>query len=164
MKYSETHRKAEETKHIDPEYGASAFYAPIVSQIANRVQARHLLDYGCGKAALMRELKVGHDLKIQVYDPAIPSFAGDPIPAQMVTCVNVLEHVEPGCLDAVLDDLVRVTEAVGFFTISHEESHDLSWWLDKIMPRFDLQTLQVTPEGVYMIVYAKPKPLLETIQ
>lgn len=165
MKFTETHRLEQERLHMDPDYGVSGVqYAPLVSQIINRLKVSQLLDYGCGKARLMKHIKADHAVKIQCYDPAIPGFAGDPIPMQMVTCIDVLEHVEPDCLDAVLDDLQRVTEVIGFFSVSLVEGQDLRWWLDKLLPRFDLQTLQVTPTGFYAIVYARPKPLVETIQ
>lgn len=164
---------------MDPDYGREGvMYAPLVSQIINRLKVVELLDYGCGKAGLMGALKVAHELKIQCYDPAIPGFAGDPVPMQMVTCIDVLAHVEPAYLDAVLDDLVRVTQLVGFFTIRTEPSEkalpdgrnahliqrDMAWWLDRIMTRFDVQTLQVMGESFYVIVYAKAKPLVETLQ
>lgn len=150
---------------MDPEYGQSSAYADLVSQIVNRLGVTELLDYGCGKAGLFRGLKVAHDLKLQAYDPGLPAFAGDPVPMQMVTCIDVLEHVEPECLDAVLDDLKRVTGVVGFIAIeAMPEDTDMAWWLDRIMKRFDLHTLQVTPAGgFYMIVYEKPSPMIDTV-
>lgn len=178
MKITEAYRKEQEALHLDPDYGqASVTYAKMVSQIINRLKVTELLDYGCGKARLMQNLDVLHELKIQCYDPAVPGFAGEPIPMQMVTCIDVLEHVEPKCLEAVLDDLKRVTGVIGFFTIctepaektlsdgrnAHLIQQDMAWWLDKIMVRFDVQTLQCVPNGFYLIVYALPKPLIDTV-
>lgn len=179
MKISEAYKKEQETLHLDPDYGqASVTYAPMVSQIINRLKVTQLLDYGCGKGRLFQSLKVGHEMKLQAYDPGIPAFAGEPVPMQMVACIDVLEHVEPECLDAVLDDLVRVTETVGFFTIctvpaertlsdgrnAHLIQHDLGWWFEKINSRFDIQTLQAVGDSFFVIVYAKPRPLVETMQ
>jgi hypothetical protein len=137
----------------------------MVSEIANRLGATELLDYLCGDASLPRALSVAHDMKIQCYDPSIPGFAGKAIPMQMVACVDVLQDVDPEKIDDVLDDLQRVTSVVGYISIRQGEEasrivQDKSWWLDKIMTRFDLQTLQTTPTGYFMIVYALPKPLV----
>lgn len=169
MKITETYRKSREIRHLDPEHGNErAQHSPMVSQVINRLQVTELLDYWCGRAQLVQNLKVGHDLKIQCYDPSMPGFSGDALPMQMVACVDVLQDVEPECIDAVLDDLVRVTSVVGYFSIKQGEDktlieQDKAWWLDKIMTRFDLHTLQCTPSGFFMIVYAKPKPMIDTV-
>lgn len=169
MKITDVYRKARELQYLDPKDGEEkALHAAMVSQIINRLKVSELLDYWCGRAWLVQNLKVAHELKIQCYDPAIPGFSGDAIPMQMVTCIDVLQDVEPECLDAVLDDLQRVTGVVGYFSIRQDENSpliakDKAWWLDRIMTRFDLQTLQCTPSGFFVIVYAKPKPILDTV-
>lgn len=167
MKITDAYRQERELRYLDPEHGSGAqFYAPLVSQIIDRLKVTELLDYWCGKASLMQAVKAGHAMKIQCYDPAMPGFSGDPIPMQMVTCIDALQDVEPECLDAVLDDLQRVTSVVGFFSIRKGEAKiekDLGWWLDMIMSRFELHTLQQTPLGYFMVVYSLPKPLVETV-
>lgn len=169
---SETYRREQEILHLDPDYGNSSIsYAPIVSDIINKLKVTQLLDYGCGKARLMQHLKVNHEMKLQCYDPAIESFAGVPIPMQMVACIDVLEQVEPEHLEDVLDDLERVTETIGFFTVStgpamktlsdgrdaHLIQRPMEWWFPRIAARFDIQTLQVLEGGFYVIVFAKPR-------
>lgn len=178
-KITDSYRLLQEQMHMDPDYGmASVSYAPIVSEIVNRLGIAQLLDYGAGKARLFQNLKVDHDMQLQAYDPGVPDFAGEPVPMQMVACIDVLEHVEPECLDAVLDDLVRVTQVIGFFTVctepaqktlpdgrnAHLIQRDLAWWLDRIMTRFELQTLQQMQNGFFLIVYSKARPLVETLQ
>ena len=169
MKITDTYRKVRELQYLDPQNDVEvAMHAPMVSEIINRLKVSELLGYWCGRAQLFQKLRVGHDLKLQCYDPAIPGFAGEAIPMQMVVCVDVLQDVEPECLDAVLDDLKRVTEVVGYFSIRQDEdtpliSKDKAWWLDRIMTRWDLHTLQTTPSGFFVIVYAHPKPILDTV-
>ncbi len=169
------YRKQQETLHENPNYGvASVEYAPIVSEIVNRLGVTHLLDYGAGKMRLFQNLKADHKLKLQAYDPGIEKLSADPVPAEMVACIDVLEHIEPDLLDNVLDDLVRVTEVVGFFTIhtgpavkvlsdgrnAHLTQQPLEWWLPKLWERFDIHSVQVTGEhAFYVICYAKPKLL-----
>lgn len=127
----------------------------------------HLLDYGCGaQTNLARHLKADHKLTYQAYDPGVPRFSRAPIPAQMVACIDVLEHIEPDCLDNVLDDIVRLTEVIAFLSIdtgpatktltdgrnAHLIQQPLSWWLPKLCDRWDLQTLQATSEHSFMVV------------
>jgi hypothetical protein len=167
---SESYRKEQERLHLNPEYGvASVQYAPLVSQIINRLGVTELLDYGAGKGRLMKSIKSDHALKVQCYDPGVPAWADAPIPMQMCCCIDVLEHIEPEHLEAVLDDLKRVTGAVGFFTVhtgpavkvlsdgrnAHLIQQPPEWWLPKFMGRFELQTFQVVPNGFYVICYAK---------
>lgn len=175
MKITPAYLREQEILHLDPDYGqASVSYAPMVSRIINKLKVLELLDYGCGKARLMQHLQVEHEMKIQCYDPAIPGFAGEPVPMQMVVCIDVLEHVEPECLDDVLDDLKRVTMGVGFFTVctvpaektlsdgsnAHKIVQEPEWWLPKIMERFDVQTFQAIPDGFYVIAFKKEQSQL----
>ncbi len=160
-------------------------YAPLVAEIVNRLEVSHLLDYGCGsRLSLANGLKgkVRHAFKYQAYDPCVPEFASAPVPAQMVACIDVLEHVEPDRIDDVLDHLYELTESVGIFTVScraakktlpdgrnaHLIQQPPEWWLPRIMARFELQTYQVTAsdeEGTilfYVIVYARPRHIEAT--
>ena len=65
---------------------------------------------------MLRE-QIQRPLTIHHYDPAIPEWAAPPVPCRFVACIDVLEHIEPHLLENVLDDLKRVTEGVGVFTV-----------------------------------------------
>jgi hypothetical protein len=174
---SPDYKAQQEKLHENENYGvASVHYAPIVSEICNKLEVQHLLDYGAGKCRLFQSIKVGHKMKLQAYEPAIEKLSTRPVPAEMVACIDVLEHIEPECLDNVLDDLAHLTEAVAFLTIhtgpavkvladgrnAHLTQQPMEWWLPKIWERFDIQTVQVTGEhAFYVIAYAKPH-LIET--
>lgn len=135
------------------------------------MEVAHLLDYGCGaNCNLAKHLKVKTSLTYQAYDPCVEKFAAPPVPAQMVACVDVLEHIEPELLDNVLDDLKRLTDGILFASVhtgpaiktlsdgrnAHLIQEPASWWLPKFFERFDLQTFQMTHEnGFYVIGYAK---------
>jgi hypothetical protein len=142
-------------------------YAPVVSSIINKMQVTHLLDYGCGaNVTLAKALKVDHKLTYQAYDPAVPRFSKEPLPAQMVCCIDVLEHVEPEHLEGVLDDLTRLTEGIIFLSFAtvpalktlsdgrnaHLTVEPLQWWLPKIWDRWDLQTIQSNNEGFWFVI------------
>lgn len=155
------------------DYGvASLTYAPIVSTYCNKLGITHLLDYGCGKCRLFGALKVDHKMTLQAYDPGIEEHSDRPIPSQMVTCIDVLEHIEPDNLDDVLDDLAALTLEVGLFSVNtapaakvlsdgrnaHLIQQPMEWWLPKLWSRFDLQMVQKMDEAnFFVVVYSRPR-------
>jgi hypothetical protein len=126
----------------------------------------HLLDYGCGhNLSLKKTLKPERPIKYQCYDPAVPDYAGNPTPAQMVVCIDVLEHIEPDCLEEVLDHLEELTEQVLFATVhtgpagkvlsdgrnAHLIQQPYQWWLPKFIERFQLQGFHQRGNGFEVI-------------
>lgn len=169
---SEEYRKMQEELHQNPNYGvASVQYAPIVVQVLDQVHPEELLDYGAGKGRLGETLKtlMPNPPQIRHYDPARPEWAARPQPAPFVTCIDVLEHIEPELLDNVLDDLQRVTAGHGVFTVhtgpavkvladgrnAHLIQQPPAWWLPKFMSRFDLAVFQSMPQGFWIVVQAR---------
>lgn len=162
-----SYRDQQTELHKDVNYGvASTHFAPLVSRIVNDYQVQELLDYGAGKGRLAQSLDVDHAITVQQYDPAIAEFSADPLPSEMVACIDVLEHIEPQLLDNVLDDLQRLTRSVGLFTVSTEPAmktlsdgrnahlivQPASWWLPQIMERWDLHTFQRREDGFMVLV------------
>jgi hypothetical protein len=140
--------------HKNPGYGvASVHVAPFVAKVIQRMDARSLSDYGAGKCRLQLALrKLGIEIDYRPYDPAYPEY-GAPQPADLVTCIDVLEHVEPECLDAVLKELTRITVRLGFFTVhtgpamkflsdgrnAHLIQWPLNWWVDRLSQHFTVE-------------------------
>ena len=165
---SPEYRAEQERLHATTTYGvASIGYAPVVTAIINRMQITHLLDYGCGaKCNLAKNLKADHKVTYQAYDPGVPRFSKDPVPAQMVACIDVLEHIEPQYLDSVLDHLSALAEGVVFLSIdtgpavktlsdgrnAHLIQQPMMWWMPKIFDRWDIQTLQLAHEHGFFVV------------
>lgn len=158
--------------HRDINYGvASLKFAPLVAHLIKTVGAKELLDYGAGKGRLAFALDeiLAEPLKIYHYEPAIPEWSQSPAPCALVTCIDVLEHIEPALLDNVLDDLQRLTESFGFFTVhtgpagkvlpdgrnAHLTQQPASWWMPKFLDRFDLATFNRISFGFYVIVARK---------
>jgi hypothetical protein len=173
---SDSYKAEQERLHSFGNYGtASIQYAPLVTEIVNKLEVTHLLDYGCGSLLnLYKHIKPARKLTYQAFDPGTEEYAEEPVPAEMVACIDVLEHIEPQFLDKVLDDLRRLTEVVLFCTVhtgpavktlsdgrnAHLTQEPMSWWLPKLMDRFEVQTVQVTGESqFYVIAYAKPRQL-----
>ena len=173
---SESYKVQQEYLHDTTEYGTMAqHYGPLVSQIVEKLEITHLLDYGCSRRmSLLKTLKVKGKLTYQGYDPCagVPELATAPIPAQMVCCIDVLEHIEPEFLDNVLNHLAQLTEVVAFLSIhtgpaskvlpdgrnAHLTQEPIEWWLPKLTSRWDIQTLQKVGDHSYCgIFYAKPR-------
>ncbi len=124
-----------------------------------------VLDYGCGKGMLGKALP----FPIWEYDPAIPTKAEQPRPADLVVCTDVLEHIEPELLRCVLADLKRCVKQVGFFTIStrpavktladgrnaHLIQEGPDWWKDKLKEYFHVA--KMTARGSELFVVVGPK-------
>jgi hypothetical protein len=155
------------------DYGeASEDWAPLVARVVRANGVTSLLDYGAGKqrlgSALARLLPA--PIEIRSYDPAIPEIAGPPAPAEMVACIDVLEHVEPSCLDTVLDDLARLALKVGFFTITaaparktlpdgrnaHLIQEGPPWWRPRLEARFTVLRLNDFRHSFWVLVVPRP--------
>lgn len=158
MLISQEYRALNKDLHeSDPHYGTSgAKFAPRIEAIAKTIGAITILDYGCGKQLLGKALS---HLLIKGYDPALEGLNGVPEPVDFVVCGDVLEHIEPDYLEAVLDDLLRCTLKGIFLTVccvpalkvlsdgrnAHLIQKPIDWWLPQIMRRWDLQSVDATP-------------------
>lgn len=165
---SQEYKEEQQNLHREnPDYGvASVHYAPIVTNLINTLMITEVLDYGAGKGRLGAAIKPSHRVEYRMYDPGIEGLDEKPDSAQMVCCIDVLEHIEPEYLEDVLDDLQRCVEFFGFFTVhtgpairvladgrnAHLIQKPAQWWLPKIMDRFDLLTFQIQKNGFYTLV------------
>lgn len=147
MLISASYKELNKRLHSKGNYGFSGHkYAPLVANIARQLETRDILDYGCGARTL--EHALGYP--IRNYDPCIEGLDTPPEPADIVVCSDVLEHIEPDCLDDVLDDLKRVTRKLGVLVIAtrpaikfledgrnaHLIQEGIGWWLEKLGKRF----------------------------
>jgi 2-polyprenyl-3-methyl-5-hydroxy-6-metoxy-1,4-benzoquinol methylase len=70
------------------------------------LKPRSILDYGCGQSRLLERLNLGYPADLIRYDPAIPEWAKKPDRrVDLLICIDVLEHIEEGDLDGVLDEM-----------------------------------------------------------
>jgi hypothetical protein len=163
---SNSYRKLNQELHEKPHYGTSGVkFAPQVHALAISLQTQDILDYGCGKSTLADNLP----FKIKQYDPAIPKYDKKPEPADLVVCTDVLEHIEPEHLEAVLDDLQRLVLKRGFFTIAtrpaqrtlsdgrnaHLIQENGLWWLGKLWDRFQIIGLQNMNDLEFIVIVGK---------
>ena len=154
--------------HENPNYGiASTYFAPIVDDVIQQFKIKELLDYGAGKLRLRDSIK--SKVNYTAYEPSNPDYSESPEPTEFVTCIDVLEHIEPELLDNVLNDLKRVTLKYGLFTIhtgaavktlpdgrnAHLIQQPYTWWQPKIKERFEM-VREVAMDNGY-IVFVKHK-------
>ncbi len=116
MTISAEYLEQQKQLHKNPNYGvASLYFAPLVLEVADQVGAKSISDYGAGKCNLQKKIhELGrNDFEYYPYDPAFPEY-GKPTQADLVCCIDVLEHIEPVYLNAVLKDLKGITKKFGF--------------------------------------------------
>ena len=104
---TEEYRKLQQELHKNPNYGvASLEFAPYVASLMKQTGTRSLSDYGAGKQNLLRGLAAQGVKPEQYfpYDPAFPEY-GQPHSADLVCCIDVLEHIEPDLVENVLAEL-----------------------------------------------------------
>ena len=165
--YLEQQRKL----HENPNYGvASLSFAPIVADLIKQTGCKSVSDYGAGKKRLLEGLRQsGVEPKPYLpYDPVFPEY-GAPQPADLVCCIDVLEHIEPNLVDNVILELSKITTNLGSFSIhmgpaaktlsdgrnAHLIQKTSSWWLKKLTDYFEiihLQSHQMMGRGIWLIV------------
>jgi hypothetical protein len=175
---SEEYRELNKKLHEENlAYGVGAGkHADTVTKLVEKTKAKSVLDYGCGKGYLAKALK----FPIWEYDPAIEGKTEQPRAADLVVCLDVLEHIEPEKLQMVLNDLRRCTLSVGYFVIhtgpsskvladgrnAHLIQENREWWEQKLKLHFRIaQIFQsgpllhavVTKMGSFVSVYQKIK-------
>lgn len=177
MKITEEYRALQTQLHEErDDYGvASIGHAPMIAQIIIGLGIESLLDYGAGKGRLGPAL-AQHlpptlaGVRGQSYDPAVPKFNKEPDPADLVVCIDVMEHVEEGCVVPVLDHIKGLARKAAVFTISTvlagktladgRNAHITLWqpevWLSQfLLPRFSL--IEATFDGKELIFIGEPK-------
>lgn len=158
--------------HNDINYGtASIGYAPLVFDILRKIGGKSLSDYGAGKQNLLKALKkIGlENIDYYPFDPAFPEY-GPPSEADLVCCIDVLEHIEPEYIDRVIEELARITIHFGIYTIAtgpamkvlndgrnaHLIQKRSSWWLSKLVKYFEIVELRTNTENSFWVI-VKPK-------
>jgi hypothetical protein len=141
----------QKTLHENPDYGVSSvLYAPVVDLVISQYQIKEILDYGAGKCRLRDALE--NKIDYYAYEPSNAEWNATPEPRELVACIDVLEHIEPECLDDVLDDLRRCVLQYGIFTIhtapaqkilpdgrnAHLIQEHPDWWKEKLNKRFTI--------------------------
>lgn len=136
-----------------PGYGTSAhLHATRIKKKILRMQPQpqSLIDYGCGKQTIRPHMDFIH---YRPYDPALPEYSGEPSPADVVLCLDVMEHVEEEYVQAVIQHMKSLCQMLLITTIctrpagkklpdgrnAHITLHPIHWWLEQFNPYFDMK-------------------------
>lgn len=147
----------------DDNYGNRANGAGLATRLPAALRRMHelglcnsVLDYGTGKGALVQRLRAELPATVQVhgYDPAISAYAAKPHGSvDILTCLDVLEHIEMSSIDAVLRDIHALTREFCYLVIDLQpavknladgrNAHILlappEWWISRVAQLFPCQ-------------------------
>lgn len=127
MRPYQTYTKAYLQRHRDTHGRFAAFgthehpylHTTMRELAAGIAPAPSLLDYGCGKGAFLAAMRrAGIFGELVGFDPALPAVAARPESRfDIVTCLDVLDQVEPRFIDAVICDVAQFTRGTAVFDI-----------------------------------------------
>lgn len=135
----------------------------------------HVLDYGAGRGtlreAIYRKFALLQGLRWAEYDPCIEHKSRDPEPADVVTCTDVMEHVEEPYVDGVLKHIASLTRKVAYFAIdlvpaektlpdgrnAHVTLKPSEWWEARVRKYFVVVESSVIGTEAVIVGQAIPK-------
>ena len=142
---SDDYREQLAAKHAVMRWGVDGHrHAQEILDFASELGAESILDYGCGHGTLGKALA---PRRVQEYDPGIPGKHILPKPADLVVATDVLEHIEPNKLDAVLDHIRRLARSGIYLVVSLRPAREVlpdgrnahlivetpTWWLEQLI-------------------------------
>lgn len=150
-----------------PPWGTGGYkFAPEIRWLAKLIDAKTILDYGCGRGTLKKNVLLRR-YRIYEYDPGIATKRRMPSKADLVVATDVLEHVEPQCLTAVLDHIYELTQIVCYMVIAtrpadnklpdgrnaHLIIENSDWWLVQLrrQPWAEINVQRVNEDELVVI-------------
>lgn len=167
---SDNYRQQNEILHQTTHYGVTApRYARKIKAMARRLDAANILDYGSGTRRHVK--KMFWFKKVESYDPCVPELSAAPRPADFLVCCDVLEHIEPDCLDDVLSHMQSLAQRGVFLSISTRKANKIlpdgrnahlivegaDFWLPLLMARWRLERFEAFSDEIVCEMRILPK-------
>jgi len=148
----DTYKVYKETHETNPLYfqGFSLVaYLPEITQLVRDSNIKTVIDYGCGKGYAWEHHKLKQALNLDtviLFDPGVEKYSTKPkVQADLVICIDVMEHVPEHLVDQVIDDICCCSRKAVFLGISTRTSSKLlvdgsnahatvkpeKWWRNK---------------------------------
>ena len=159
----------------NPEFGAHGGEkaAPQVINLCRNNGLRSVLDFGCGKGQLKRYMaELDPAIRVVEFDPAIEGKTNLPEAASvdLVVSIDVLEHVEPDYISAILDTMRDLQPKAVLLVIgtapalkqladgrnAHLSIHPGAWWEAELESRFNTIYSHESEESYLFVGAAKP--------
>ena len=145
---------------------------PRIYEYALEYGCKSILDYGSGKSDFLNtlnELYPDHQFKVNQYEPARTEFQMNPEASDMTVCVDVMEHIEPKKLEAVLDHIADKTNKILYFKVClvpsfnefkngqnlHLIIENKDFWLDKLSKHYNLDNIYFATGHVWGLAIKK---------
>lgn len=123
---SKDYLESQKWMHAQPRgYGGRGdHWAPTVIHVAKQYDCMSVLEYGAGQGRLGIALRAA-GFVCRDYDPAIPGWDAPPAFADLVTCCDVMEHVEPDKIDNVFAHIKMLARKAAFLVIACRPANKL---------------------------------------
>lgn len=152
---------------INDSYGvASLSHVQTIKNLMSEAKLKSICDYGAGKKNLYKGLVESgfDDFNYYPYDPVFPEY-GDPKEAELICCIDVMEHIEEEFLDNILNEICEITLKFCYFSIAttpakktlsdgrnaHIIQQPSRWWLLKLCKLFNVEFLKNTKSGFIVL-------------
>jgi len=136
----------EEAWSGDPRFDPAPRVFMLAAQLQKQMGYCHVLDYGCGSGRLKHNLYAAfpalQNVFVHEWDPFYPGKQSidQPAPADVVFVGNVMEYVEPECVEYVLREIRTMTSKVAIFMIHAERKegagYPIDWWASMLRKHF----------------------------
>ena len=160
---SDSIKQNKELHQQDQNFGNRADGAGVATNLPKALSRLHqlglcnsVLDYGTGKGLLVNRLRheLSSSVQCQGFDPSVDEWSSTPSSADVVTCLDVLEHIELRDINDFLNNINSLTNVMFFACIDHQlavktlsdrrNAHILlappDWWVSKFRTYFPCLT------------------------
>ena len=166
-KISKNYLEEQKRLHSNINYGmASLQHVTTIKNLLINTKIKTISDYGAGKKNLQKGLLNSgfSEFSYFPYDPVFPEY-GDPVAADLVCCIDVMEHIENEFLEEVLDEIKDITLKLSYFSIgtkpaqkklsdgrnAHIIQKPARWWLPKLCERFDIEHFRASSNNFIVL-------------